>query len=140
MSRQSYYYELINRCIDEMNNEHHAVFEHSYKTDEQLKLRVGCEGVIGASCFHEDMDIVETISDILYDAVEIIPWLKNASANEDLRLVIKHPNCGKKYLKSRNHDWSKGAIPCNSIVVFLGKKMDMAGCVTGMYIKTAFPA
>lgn len=139
MVKQSYYYELINQCIDAMNNEHHVVFEHSYKSDEQLKNRVSCEPIEGASCFNEDIDIVDLVSDIIYDAVEILPWLKNSSITGDIRLVHKMPSCGRKFLKSRTHDWSTGAIECNTVVVFLGKQIDMAGGVTKMFIRTAFP-
>lgn len=137
----NYLYEVMNRCIEEMDNEHHCVFEHSYKTDDQLKTRLSSrvEGVKGASCFYEDVDIAETVSDIIYDSMEILPWLKNTAEKTDLVVYAEYPDCGKKFLKSREHDWSTGAINCNTVALVLGKKTDIAGCVTKMYIKTCYP-
>lgn len=54
-------------------------------------------------------------------------------------MVVENENCGKKFLKNKAHDWKKGPLPCNQIVVILGKRFDVAGCVVKMYVKTAYP-
>ena len=142
-SKNMYFYGLIEECINSMDDEHHCVFEHSFKSDEQLKTRISCrqESIRGASCFNEGDDIVEIVSDIIYDAPEVLPWLKldEPSGKSDLRLVQEVPNCGKKYLRSYSHNWENGPIVCNKIVIILGKKLDKAGCVVQMYIKSAYP-
>lgn len=140
--KNKYLYSLIEECVESMNNNHHCIYEHSYKSDEQLKTRISCrqEAIRGASCFNEDCDILEIVSDIIYESTLILPWLKlDESGKSDLRLVQEVPNCGKKFLKGFDHNWKDGAITCNKVIVILGKKLDKAGCVVQMYVKTAYP-
>lgn len=139
MNKQTqYFYQLIEECVETFNEAHHAIFEHSFKTDEQLMNRIRCESVDGASCFSKEMDIVEVVSDIIYESTELLKWMKEKD-DGDLRLSEPVENCGKKYLSSKAHDWRKGAIPCNTVIVILGKKYDISGSVIGIYVKTAYP-
>lgn len=138
-SRNEYLYEVIEKCINNLSSEHHAVYEHMYKTDEQLKTRCAVEKTEGASCFNAGTDIIEVVSDIIYDSVEILPWLANKDAADILRLVVASPNCGRKFLNSGRHNWKDGAIICNEVVVFLKKISDKCGCVTRLELVTVYP-
>ena len=137
-SRNEYLYTLIEECIESLTNIRHAIYAHAYQDDDSLKTRCKAESVRGASCFHEGVDIVEIIEDIIYDANELLPWMKLPGTNA-LRLVVPAPACGRKFLNAASHDWKTGPIECNRIVVILGKKVDKIGCVTNIYVKTAYP-
>lgn len=138
-SKMEYLYDVVGECVDSIeNNEIHAVFEHEYKTDEQLKTRCAIEKTKGASCFNKGVDIVEKIVDIIYDSTNIIPWLA-ADTDEDLIITVDEENCGKKFLRSGSHVWADGALACSKIILILGKDRDIAGCVTKMYVKTCYP-
>lgn len=136
--KQSVIYDSMNRFISSLNPECHAVFEHEYVPDEKLKTRIKAEKVLGASCFSEGCDIIELISDIIYDSTEIVLWLKNESIKEDLRIVTEVQECGKKYMR-KNHVWQQGAIPCNHVVVIVRKIFDRYGYFDKIVLVTAYP-
>lgn len=138
-SKMDYIYALIEECVESITQDTHAIIEHQYKTDEQLKTRVSVEKTIGASCFAKDVDAVELITDCIYDSIEILQWMKNNKVTEDLIIHLEQDGCGKKFIKNRTHNWEDGAIVCNVVTVILGKKMDKAGCLTGIFLKTAYP-
>ncbi len=137
-SKLQYFYGLIEECIDSLGSLEHAVYAHSFQDDEKLKDRCRAEKVRGASCFNEGDDIVEIVADILYDSTELLAWMK-MTGDEDLRLVVEQPACGKKFLKDFRHDWEAGALICDRIVVVLGKKLDQGGCLTKIFVRTAYP-
>lgn len=138
-SKIEYLYGLIDECIDGLGNLDHAVYMHEFQSDEELQHRCKTSSVRGASCFNEGDDICEIVTDIIYDAPELIPWMK-LPGDEDLRLVVEVPACGKKFLKDFSaHDWADGALTCDHIVVILGKKLDFAGCLTSIFVRTAYP-
>jgi hypothetical protein len=138
-SKMQYFYEVIETCVEGLLSvKSHAVYEHEYKTDEQLKTRCAIEKTAGASCFNEGVDVVEKIVDIIYDSTVIIPWL-DSETNDDLLIVTEEKGCGRKFLRSGNHVWADGALVCDKIILILGKRRDMAGGVTGMYVKTCYP-
>lgn len=138
-SKIQYLYEVIENCVENVLSEkNHAVYEHEYKTDEQLKTRCATEKTAGASCFNEGVDVAEKIADIIYDSTIIIPWL-DSKTDDDLLVVTDEENCGRKFLRSGSHVWADGALTCTKVVLILGKARDMAGCVTKMYVKTCYP-
>lgn len=137
--KQSDAYEMIGDLIDRLTEEkHHAVYEHEYKTDEQLKTRIAVEKKNAASCFNEGIDITEVIIDAIEESSEILPWLTKSS--EDI-LIIKAEceNCGKKFLRSIEHNWENGAITCNQFEVILSKYRDKYSFVDYIYLYTAYP-
>lgn len=131
-----YLYGIIEDCVESLE-EHHAVFEHSYKTDEELKTRCAVEKTAGASCFNKGVDVAEKIADIIYDSVEILPWLKS-TVNDPLRIVVEEEACGKKFLKDKKHNWDEGALICNKVVLLLGKEVDKYNCLVRMYVITCY--
>lgn len=137
-SKMAYIYELIDECVENLSSvKHHAVYEHEYKTDEQLKNRCTVEKTAGASCFNEGVDVTEKIIDIIYDSADIVTWL--ASNSKDvLRVVTLEENCGKKYITNFNHNWNNGSLSCSQIVLFLEKDFDKAGCLIGMHVLTCY--
>lgn len=136
--KQSVIYEYINQFVESLNSECHAVFEHEYVSDENLKTRIKAESVSGASCFYDGCDVIELISDIVYDSTDIVIWLKNDEIREDLRIVADIPSCGKKYMR-KNHVWSDGAIQCDHVIVLLRKIYDKYGCLDKVVLLTAYP-
>lgn len=136
-NKYAYTAQMIEKCSESLKNSH-AVFEHGYKTDEQLMTRCSVEDVKGASCFYEEIDIEEIILDMMYEAEGLPQWL--CSGKElYFRTVMDYEGCGKKFLKSRSHDWTTGAIPCNKVVLILGKNVDVAGCCTRLFVYTCYP-
>lgn len=129
---------LIENCIDSLGSHQHAIYEHTYQDDSLLIDRCKRESVRGASCFNEEINILELIEDIIYDAKEVIPWLKTPD-QPYLRLVREYPSCGKKFLNSSSHNWDMGPLLCDRVVVILGKIEDQGGCVVNMHVRTAYP-
>lgn len=138
-SKMQYLYEVIEKCVEKVLSEkNHAVYEHEYKTDDQLKTRCAVEKTAGASCFTKGVDVAEKIVDIIYDSTIIIPWL-DSQTDCDLLIAVDEPKCGKKFLRSGNHVWANGSLECDKIILVLGKEKDIAGCLTKMYVKTCYP-
>ena len=133
----AYFYEIIEECVEKLSSEkHHAVYEHEYKSDEQLKTRCRTERIMGASCFNKGINVTKVIEDMIYDSPQLMPWL---FSNESiLRIAVKSKHCGKKFLKDQKHNWNDGAIVCNNILLFLEKEYDKANCVTGIHILTCY--
>ncbi len=116
----------------------HAVEEHSYVEDELLKNRIRVERVRGASCFSKDTDIRAMIVKMVRNSAKILVWL-DSDRKEDFVIKAKKADCGKKFLNDKSHNWSNGALPCDTIVLILGKRFDKAGCLEGFYVKTCYP-
>lgn len=140
MERQSkYVYALIEECIEKLSStDCHAVFEHEYKDDEQLKTRCRYEKIKGASCFNKGTDIVKIIEDALWDEIMIFKWLKS-DTNGELRIVRPYKKCGKKFVNSGTHNWDDGPLTCNHVVMVFGKELDFAGCPIRLFVKTCYP-
>lgn len=137
--KQSDAYEMIGDLIDRLTEKkHHAVYEHEWKTDEQLKTRIAVEKKPAASCFNEGTDITELIINAIEESSEVLPWL--TKSNEDI-LIIKTAceNCGKKFLRSIEHNWEDGAITCDYVIVIIGKDYDSCKYISGIHLLTAYP-
>ena len=137
--KQSDAYNMIGDLIDSLTEKkHHAVYEHEYKTDEQLKTRIAVEKKLAASCFAENMDVTETVCNIIEESPDVVNWILN-SKDDFLRIKVEMKDCGKKYLKNINHNWNDGAIICNYVTVILGKDYDNYKYINGIHLLTAYP-
>lgn len=137
MTRAEYNYRLVDGLIESINTDHHAVCEHEWTPDSHLIARLRTERTTGASCFERGLDIVESIVDAIYDASELLPWV-GSGLKDDLCIIQSCENCGRKF--TCKSQWSEGsAIPCDKFRVIIGKEFDKAGCLSGLYLKSAYP-
>lgn len=137
MTRAKYSYELVDGLVDSINTDHHAVCEHGWTPDSHLIARMRTEKRSGASCFQKGTDIVEKIIDAIYDAEALVPWV-NSKIKDDLTIVEPCKGCGKKFTKTC--DWVEGSsIPCDRFRIIIGKEFDKAGCLCGLFLKSAYP-
>lgn len=136
--KQALVYNLIEECCENLTAEHHAVFEHEYKSDEKLMTRIKAEHTIGASCFNPDIDIVEAIKDAIYESETLLSYMKNDEVKDAFRISYEMENCGKKYLR-KDHDWSQGALACDHIIVIVQKVYDKYGYCSKLVVLTAYP-
>ena len=130
--------DMIEDCSETLHD-CHAVYEHSFKTDEYLMNRCLTEDVKGASCFFQNINIEELICDMMYDSPDLPKWLCTGK-EPYFRIVCDMEHCGKKYLKGKAHNWQDGPIICNQVLLFLGKDTDAAGGCTRLYVLTCYPA
>lgn len=61
------------------------------------------------------------------------------STEKNLIIKVECENCGKKFLRSIEHNWEDGAITCNQIEIILSKKNNDYGYVNYIYLYTAYP-
>ena len=120
------------------------ISNHINMTDQELIDRLLDEDITGSSSFYGDKDEValiirDTLLDEEYESpLQIAEWLEDYSSDDEI-VMLKTYNypIGKTFLRSQNHDWSKGAMDCYTAVVVLQKisrKEDF-----GWRVKTAYP-
>ena len=133
--------DLVLRLSDRVRKEkNHACYEHEYMTDEKLMQRVILGKQSGKSCFNKDIDIQGVICDMLESSGDIIKWLRDVNSDKYLQIEEEMPNCGRKYLRSKNHNWEDGAITCDKVILILVKDTDLAGGVERIDVVTCYPS
>lgn len=137
-SGNEYYYSLIEELIESITIEHHAVYGHANMDDEILKTRSSIEH-LDASCFNGNSEeTIEIITDVVYEDINLLAWMKS-NVREDYIINVRKEGCGRKFLHKGSHNWQNGAIVCNNVRVILGKRFDVSGALTALYLITAYP-
>lgn len=137
-TKNEYYYALIEKLVESITIEHHAVCEHDNKTDAVLKTRCSIEKK-NSSCFNFDKkEVIELITDAIYDDITLLAWIKS-NVKDDYVITTTYENCGRKYIKSGTHIWKNGSLQCDQFRIILGKKHDLSGAVIQVYLKSAYP-
>ncbi len=119
------------------------VEQHINVPDSFLKERIIKEGVSAASTFDiSNEEVLEKIKETLleeeYQTIECIAeWLDDPSAELEYSFYKEYEEpIGHCFIKSKKHDWRKGAIKCSEIMIVLGMNINYYG--NTWYIKTVY--
>ena len=122
----------------------HHCESHVNVDDSYLKDRIKYEKVSGATTLDLSEDeIVQMIKDYILDpeydeAGAIAEWLDDLSEEDEYEC---YKDCsapiGHGYLKSKVHDWKKGALSCSQFYFVIGRKYTAYNS-TDWYIKTVY--